>query len=395
MGSKSRFAAEIVGFLPPTPCLVDIFAGGCAVTHAALLSGKFRRIIANDISDAPQLFIDAANGKYRDEKRWISRDDFFALKDTDPYVRLCWSFGNNGRSYLYSREVEEWKHALHLAKVHGDTSMLANMGISSDGSRADIMAHHEEYKRRYAKWWLARHGYECKEVDVRENIRNESGKLRSYLLEALRESGLTQAEVGKRLGTQMQGHYFGKSQWALPTQEHYERMQTFMPLPTPYMEIIGLRRLMQSLESLQRLQSLERLQSLQSLESLQRLQSLESLQRLQSLERLETRRGDYTRCPLPEGCIVYCDPPYRNTHGYGTAFDHEAFYSWAEQCPRPVIISEYAMPEDRFACVWERHTTTSMAAQGAHKKRIERMFVPLKQIGMWRILTGTLFFGDC
>ena len=85
--------------------------------------------------------------------------------------------------------------------------------------------------------------------------------------------------------------------------------------------------------------------------------------------------------------------PY--THGYGTAFDHEAFYSWAEQCPRPVIISEYAMPEDRFACVWERHTTIRMAAQGAQKKRIERMFVPRKQIGMWRILTGTLFFGDC
>lgn len=288
MGSKSRFAAEIAGFLPAAPCIADVFAGGCAVTHAALLSGKFRRIIANDISDAPQLFIDAANGKYRDEKRWISRDDFLALKDTDPYVRLCWSFGNNGRDYLYSREVEEWKHALHLARVHGDTSMLANMGISSDGSRADIMAHHEEYWHKYAKWLLDRGGYTCRDYT-----------------------------------------------------------------------------------------SLQRLQSLQSLQS------------------LETRRGDYTQCPLPEGCIVYCDPPYRNTHGYGTAFDHEAFYSWAEQCPRPVIISEYAMPEDRFACVWERHTTTSMAAQGARKKRIERMFVPLKQIGMWRILTGTLFFGDC
>ena len=307
MGSKSRFAAEIAGFLPAAPCIADVFAGGCAVTHAALLSGKFRRIIANDILDAPQLFIDAANGKYRDEKRWISRDDFFALKDTDPYVRLCWSFGNNGRDYLYSREVEEWKHALHLARVHGDTSMLANMGISSDGSRADIMAHHEEYWHKYAKW-----------LHDQKDIKNESGKPRK--------------------------------------------------------------------RSLQRLQSLERL------ESLQRLQSLESLERLQ---RLETRSGDYTQCPLPEDCIVYCDPPYRYTHGYGTAFDHEAFYSWAEQCPRPVIISEYAMPEDRFACVWERHTTTSMAAQGAHKKRIERMFVPLKQIGMWRILTGTLFFGDC
>lgn len=283
MGSKSRFAAEIAGFLPAAPCLVDVFAGGCAVTHAALMSGKFRRVIANDISDAPQLFLDAANGKYRDEKRWISRNDFFALKDTDPYVRLCWSFGNNGRDYLYSREVEEWKHALHLARVDGDTSMLA-----------DIRAHHEKYIRKYAKWLHDRDGYTCRD---------------------------------------------------------YTRLQS--------------------------------------------LESLESLERLERLERLQTRRGDYTQCPLPGDCIVYCDPPYKNTKGYGTAFDHEAFYSWAEQCPRPVIISEYAMPEDRFACVWERHTTTSMAAQGARKKCIEKMFVPRKQIGMWRNLTGELFLGDC
>lgn len=285
MGSKSRFAAEIVDFLPVAPCLVDVFAGGCAVTHAALMSGKFRRVIANDISDAPQLFLDAANGKYRDKRRWISRDDFFRLKDTDAYVRLCWSFGNNQSEYLYSRQIEEWKHALHLARVDGDTSMLADMGIRSDGSRADIRAHHEEYIRKYAKWLHDRDGYTCRDYT-----------------------------------------------------------------------------------------------------------SLQSLERLQSLQ---TRRGDYTQSPLPGDCIVYCDPPYKNTKGYGTAFNHEAFYSWAEQCPRPVIISEYAMPEDRFACVWERHTTTRMAAQGAQKKRIERMFVPRKQIGMWRILTGTLFFGDC
>lgn len=60
----------------------------------------------------PQLFMDAIAGKYRDERRWISREDFFALKDSDPYVRSCWSFGNNGQSYLYSREIEPYKQAV-------------------------------------------------------------------------------------------------------------------------------------------------------------------------------------------------------------------------------------------------------------------------------------------
>lgn len=112
-GSKNKLAERIVALLPPTTHLYDVFAGGCAVTHAALLSGKFKEIHANDISDSVTLFEDALNGKYENESRWISREDFFRLKDSDPYVRIVWSFGNNQRGYLYSREIEPYKKAVH------------------------------------------------------------------------------------------------------------------------------------------------------------------------------------------------------------------------------------------------------------------------------------------
>lgn len=112
-GSKSKLAERIVALLPPATHLCDIFAGGCAITHAALLSGKFKEIHANDISDSVTLFEDALNGKYKNESRWISREDFFRLKDSDPYVRIVWSFGNNQRDYLYSREIEPYKKAVH------------------------------------------------------------------------------------------------------------------------------------------------------------------------------------------------------------------------------------------------------------------------------------------
>lgn len=120
MGSKSTIAEWITGLLPSATHLYDLFAGGCAVTHAALMSGKWEYIHANDINDTPRLFIDAVNGKYRDEKRWISRDDFFALKGSDAYVRTCWSFGNNGASYLYSTVIEPYKKACHYAVVLDD-----------------------------------------------------------------------------------------------------------------------------------------------------------------------------------------------------------------------------------------------------------------------------------
>ncbi len=154
-GSKNKIADWAIDNLPAGKTFVDLFAGGCAVTHAAMLSGKWNKFIANDIDDAPQLFIDAIEGKYADEKRWISREDFFRLKDTDTYVSLCWSFGNNRKDYFCSKEIEAWKKALHYARVLGDYSLLREMGIEGDGSTKDVRAHHDEYKEKYIRWWLA------------------------------------------------------------------------------------------------------------------------------------------------------------------------------------------------------------------------------------------------
>lgn len=126
-GSKSTIAEFIIGKLPSAKHLYDLFAGGCALSHCALLSGKYDTIHANDLSDSPQLFLRAVNGGLKDEKRWISREDFFALRSTDPYVRISWSFGNNGKDYLYSRKIEPYKKACHYAIVLDKWELLAEL----------------------------------------------------------------------------------------------------------------------------------------------------------------------------------------------------------------------------------------------------------------------------
>ena len=151
MGSKNRIARDIVEQLPSAEYFVDLFCGGCAVTHAAMLSGKYKKFIVNDIApDMPRLFADAINGKYRNEKRWISREDFERLKDTDAYVRTCWSFGNGGYSYIYGRKIEPWKKALHYARVLGDFSLLKrDFGIdTNDASRQNIAKNADTLKLR-------------------------------------------------------------------------------------------------------------------------------------------------------------------------------------------------------------------------------------------------------
>lgn len=128
-GSKNKLAERIVRLLPKRTNLVDLFCGGCAVSHAALLMGKYEHIHINDINwICPTLFIDALNGKYNDENRWISREDFFRLKDTDPYVAVVWSFGNNLRDYLYSKEIEPLKKAIHYAMFFSDYSLGKELG---------------------------------------------------------------------------------------------------------------------------------------------------------------------------------------------------------------------------------------------------------------------------
>lgn len=120
-GSKNRLAERILSILPNKEHFFDLFCGGCAVSHAALLCHKFKTIHINDINwMCPELFVVALDGKCVDEKRWISREDFYKLKDTDPYVAIVWSFGNNMRDYLYSREREPLKRAIHYALVFDD-----------------------------------------------------------------------------------------------------------------------------------------------------------------------------------------------------------------------------------------------------------------------------------
>ena len=78
-GSKNAIADWIVDNLPPSLFLADLFAGGCAVTHAAMRRGKFLGYLVNDINEAPQVFYKALFG----EKTYIYG------KDIEHYKKLC------------------------------------------------------------------------------------------------------------------------------------------------------------------------------------------------------------------------------------------------------------------------------------------------------------------
>ena len=136
MGSKNRIAEWIIDNLPPAKHFYDLFGGGGAIAHCALLSGKYEHVHYNELNPLiVKAFKMSVNGEFKNENRWISREDFYKLEDTDPYVSLCFSFGNNSdKGYCYSREIESTKKALHYAICFSDFSLLKELGININES---------------------------------------------------------------------------------------------------------------------------------------------------------------------------------------------------------------------------------------------------------------------
>ena len=125
-GSKNKLAPKIFELFPQKKNFYDLFCGGGAMTHYGMLHNKFEKFIINDINPmCPTLFFDAVNGKFKNETRWISREDF--LNSNEPYVKYCWSFGNNLRGYLYGEEIEPYKKACHYAIVFDDFSLIKEL----------------------------------------------------------------------------------------------------------------------------------------------------------------------------------------------------------------------------------------------------------------------------
>jgi DNA adenine methylase len=44
---------------------------------------------------------------------------------------------------------------------------------------------------------------------------------------------------------------------------------------------------------------------------------------------------------IPADAVIYCDPPYAGTTGYGLEFDQDAFYDWVANQRCTVFVSEY------------------------------------------------------
>ena len=327
MGSKNRIAKKIIDFLPAGETLIDLFGGGGAITNCANESNKWGHIIYNELNELPyKCFLKALRGEYENEDRWISRQDFIALKDTDEYAACCFSFGNNFRNYMYNEKIEPYKRAYHYAIVLDDFQPLSELFDKNTVASLQKSVEGETNKKQR-----------------RLKFTRVLGK---YIIDLSKEE-----EVSKTVNIKFETCVGN----VLQNQERKERLDELK-------KTVGIgrntvRHVINNQEQKERLDELKK----------------------EQVDNITFFNKDYRGVPIPNNAIIYCDIPYKNTGTYNKeAFDYESFYSWCEEKARQgykVYISEYAMPEDRFECVKEINSR-SCFAQTKKLKVIEKIFVP-------------------
>lgn len=372
-GSKNKLAERIVSLLPKRTHLIDLFCGGCAVSHAALLRNKYEHIHINDINwMCPTLFIDALNGKYQNETRWISREDFFRLKDTDPYVAVVWSFGNNLRDYLYSKEIEPLKKAIHYAIFFRDYSLGKDLGydLSFIEPISDIQRRYAAVKRYFSQFGHFQQQSFEGGVESNHQLQVEHVTRGGRIIEIAEHRGLrtTQYQPSVLRGGQI-------ASVRLETIERLTNVHQNFNIRNAAAESAGFKKKIDRANfateneptALHRLQYRERQLSLPR-NSGGRFSNITS------------SVLDYAKVEIPDDSVIYCDIPYEDTNVYNKAegFDYERFYDWCEHQTQPVFISSYQMPDDRFDCIEEFSHRSTLSAT-ANNLVTERIYVPKHQ----------------
>lgn len=346
-GSKSRIAPWLMEMLPNCESFVDVFAGGCAVSHAAILSGKAKMITLNDIQgDVVQLFIDALHGNLQkyNPYQWIDRTTFFEQKDTNPFIRLVYSFGNNGKSYLYSQGIEEYKHAVHLALTEDDWNLFNDL--------CPELA--EKCKTSLLKYPINNDDYSSS-IDIRHSI------FQKKCCEILRE--ISGNNWFSDIIQQNPFYRTIKKEWI-----SHGKLGTRIVGAHGNQEIFSITRI----ESIQIGQHFERVKRIQHLEAVKKIKTINNN------DIINTTSMDYRLLDFPNKSLVFCDPPYKDSdmRYNNIKFNHEEFYEWCLEKAKDndVYVTEYNIEHPHFQLIGEKGRQISLNGKGSKGMKIEKLY---------------------
>jgi site-specific DNA-adenine methylase len=144
---------------------IDLFAGGLSVS-AFVLKHSNMRVLSNDLNKYIIAFYEeilSGGVRFKNKKfDWIDRKLFTDVRDYPEfyedwyvgYVLNIWSFGCNQKDYLYAKDLEQNKKALHQAIVFKDYSYMNDIPLFNGFYNTYIKNHYVEevdYKKHSAR----------------------------------------------------------------------------------------------------------------------------------------------------------------------------------------------------------------------------------------------------
>lgn len=127
MGSKQKLVDKIVPFIlkrhPGVDSFYDLFGGGGSVSLYVVRKCPHLDVVYNERSKAISALMQHLKEGGDIPLDFVSRDEFEAgYKGDDWYsglLQCAWTFGNNQKSYLYGKPLEDFKRALAELVVTG------------------------------------------------------------------------------------------------------------------------------------------------------------------------------------------------------------------------------------------------------------------------------------
>ena len=284
----------------------------------------FKDVIYNEIDKSIcDLFVAVQDDNFIKglKERWISREEFNKIKNKptrtleEEIILTTFSFGNNRTTYIYWKLIEKKKEITHkivFSKTEEEYKKL-------------IKEYNKNKLAHFEKYWAI---WECFLIDDdwKEFIKADNRRYYKFWKRA--------------------DYYRKFYKWF--------DMKLFIEKRWKYINKLDIKLLndLKKIYNLSDLERLERLESLERLKNLERLERLESLQRLERLERLEiinicNLSYDEVKLPNNNDCIIYLDPPYRNTMQYEYKFDFNKFDNFVLNLKNKwykIFVSEYNLP---------------------------------------------------
>lgn len=139
-GSKRKLAKPIIDYIlshnPQAKYAFDLFGGGGAISFEALKRKQFSEVHYNELNTGVVELLKKirTDGITPEFYRWVDRETFNKHKNDDDwfggFIKTCWSFGSNQRTYLYGFDIVEWKKALcHICFAETEEEIISNFRI--------------------------------------------------------------------------------------------------------------------------------------------------------------------------------------------------------------------------------------------------------------------------